>query len=376
MAHAPRRPTALFIAFFVALAVLGAGVVPAVDAYQDADDPAIEVGSGPVGEPSLSLVGRSDYGPEAIQLYGFLNGVTGIGGALLYGDAPAGASATRFTFFAEIGNVASESRADITTFSGEGTLQIFLNETGEIGASWDDPASFAAGDPIATFAITLHDSLQRQAPGVGVIVGDETLAQTEAPEFTLDGTSYRLGQVGIGQRLRFVGVLASGDGGSFTVSLSGATTVTDRDKMIVRLGNVAPEGTTEAASDGCTALVAWQGGATEALTEAQELAAVVGVNVGIETLDAAAVRQAATDVAALAASQRQVAAPEAAVSANQLIVTALSTTARGLDTVAQAATANDEDLLTLGLTTLSDGAKLSERATAAAADAGAGCPPE
>ena len=82
------------------------------------------------------------------------------------------------------------------------------------------------------------------------------------------------------------------------------------------------------------------------------------------------------DVAALAASQRQVAAPEAAVSANQLIVTALSTTARGLDTVAQAATANDEDLLTLGLTTLSDGAKLSERATAAAADAGAGCPPE
>ena len=72
-------------------------------------------------------------------------------------------------------------------------------------ASWDDPGSFAAGEPVAEYSIRLLDTLQRQAPGVGVLVGDGQLTQETAAEFSLDGERYRFGVVGIAQRLRYVG---------------------------------------------------------------------------------------------------------------------------------------------------------------------------
>ena len=56
-----------------------------------------------------------------------------------------------------------------------------------------------------SMSIRLLDTLHRQAPGVGVLVGDGQLTQETAAEFSLDGERYRFGAVGIAQRLRYVG---------------------------------------------------------------------------------------------------------------------------------------------------------------------------
>jgi hypothetical protein len=92
---------------------------------------------------------------------------------------------------------------------------------------------------VAELTIDLRDLVQRQAPGVGVVVGDEALRQETAGEFTLDGERFRFGNAGIEQRLRYVGALI--DEGSQEPSrvaaLTGTAAVTLRSATPVILGS-------------------------------------------------------------------------------------------------------------------------------------------
>jgi hypothetical protein len=232
------------VALFLALAVVLAGWTAAAAMRpvrsQDAATAPVEVGAGPVGEPALRLVGRTLYRPDSVEVFGYVTAVIGLDDTLLFTAAPPAVQTARFTYAGDIAIDSVADRGDVTEIAGTGVMRIYLDD--DAGASWDDAASFADGEPVAEFSILLRDTLQRQAPGVGVVIGDEQLAQAVAGEFSFAGETYRFGNVGIAQRLRSVGALigAADDRQPVAVSLTATAAVTARETNPVRLGASAP----------------------------------------------------------------------------------------------------------------------------------------
>jgi hypothetical protein len=331
------------------------------------DDPApVEIGAGPVREQSLGFTGRHLYSGDSVELFGYLTAVIGLERDLLFTDpnfAPSPQTA-RFTYAGSVSIASRSDRADVTTTGGEGLMRIYMND--DAGASWDDPGSFAAGEPVAEYAIRLLDTLHRQAPGVGVLVGDGQLTQQTAAEIALDGERYRFGAVGLAQRLRYVGSPLGGETapGALAVGLTGSASVIAREVIAVNVGAPAatPAAATASAQE-CPALQPWLSQTLDALSQAQTHGGTSGVAGDLAALDADAVRDAAARVAALGQTQRDLEAPEDALAASRLVVTALSTYARGLEVVANAATAQDAGLLAQGQSVFADGDQLLRRAT-------------
>jgi hypothetical protein len=334
-------------------------------ARQEDDLAPIEVGAGPVREQSLGFTGRNRYSSESVELFGYLTAVIGLERSLLFTDADAAPSpqTARFTYAGGVAIASRTDRGDVTTIGGDGVLRIYLDDAA--GASWDDPGSFADGEPVAELSIRLLDTLHRQAPGVGVLVGDGQLTQETAAELSLDGERYRFGVVGIAQRLRYVGSPLAGDAepGILTVGLTASASVVAREAIAVNVG--APAASPAAASTAtqeCPELQPWLGQTLDALSQTQALGAEGGVEGDLANVDADAVRQAAAQVAALGQTQRGIAAPQDTVAANRLVVTALSTYARGLEVTATAAADQDAALLAQGQSVLADAGKLLQRA--------------
>jgi hypothetical protein len=124
----------------------------------------------------------------------------------------------------------------------------------------------------------------------------------------------------------------------------------------------------------CPDLQPWLDRTMDGVTRAQALGDVSGVNQDVASLDEEAVRQAAADMTSLSEAQRGTTAPEPAVETNRLVITALSTYARGLGLIAAAATAEDGDLLAQGQSVVADGGQLLERAVDEVAALAAACP--
>jgi hypothetical protein len=334
---------------------------------RQADDVApIEVAAGPIREQSLGFTGRNVYGGESVELFGYLTTVIGLERDLLFTDTDAAPSleTARFTFAGTVPIASRTDRADISTITGEGALRIYLHGNEASGSSWDDPASFAGGEPVAEYAIRILDTLHRQAPGVGVLVGDGQLTQETAAEFSIDGERYRFGAVGIPQRLRYVGApLDSASPGVLAAGLTGSASVLAREAIAVNVGASAasPVAATTTAAE-CPELQPWLSQTRDALRQTEAHGATAGMEGDLSTLDADALRQAEAEVTALGQTQRGLEAPETAVGANRLVVTALSTYARGLQVIANAAADQDPDLLTQGQSVLADGGQLLQRA--------------
>ena len=218
----------------VALPGFGIGPLPAL-ARQDATPPAVEIGAGPVREQAFAVVGRTVYADDSVQLFGYLTDVIGLDPALLFAHAGAPTASARFTYAGDISLTARDNRGDVSAFSGEGTVTIFYDE--DAGAAWDDPGSFADGEPVAELSLTLRDTLQRQAPTIGVVVGDGRYRQEAAGEFIIGGETYRFGQSGIEGRLRTLGALVGRDEGpGVVVGLTGAGSVSAREATPVLPG--------------------------------------------------------------------------------------------------------------------------------------------
>ena len=150
---------------------------------------------------------------------------------------------------------------------------------------------------------------------------------------------------------------------SLAVGLTGSASVIAREAIAVNVG--APAATPAAATataEECPRAAAVAGSNAGRAEPGASARRDAGVEGDLATLDADAVRQAAAEVAALGQTQRGIAAPEAAVAANRLVVTALSTYARGLEVIANAAAEQDADLLAQGQSVLADGGQLLQRA--------------
>ena len=350
-------------------------------ARQEEDLAPVEVGAGPIREQALGFTGRNVYSGESVELFGYLTTVIGLERPLLVTDTDAAPTpqTARFTYSGTVSITSRTDRADITTIAGDGVLRIYFNNAA--GASWDDSGSFAAGEPVAEYAIQLAETLHRQAPGVGVLVGDGQLTQETAAELEFDGERYRFGTGGIAQRLRYVGSPLAGDAepGTLAVGLTGSASVIAREAIAVNVG--APAATpaaATAATEECPELQPWLSQTLDALSQAQALATGAGVEGDLADLDADAVRQAAADIATLGQTQRDSEAPGDGIATNRLVVTALSTYARGLDLIASAAAAQDADLLAQGQSVLADGSQLLQRGEEAVSALAAACasPPQ
>jgi hypothetical protein len=334
-------------------------------ARQEDDLAPIEVAAGPVREQSLGFTGRNRYSSESVELFGYLTAVIGLERSLLFTDADAAPSpqTARFTYAGSVVIASRTDRGDVTAIGGDGVLRIYVDDAA--GASWDDPGSFADGEPVAESSIRLLDTLHRQAPGVGVLVGDGQLTQETAAELSLNGERYRFGVADITQRLRYVGSPLVGDAepGILTVGLTGSASVVARDAIAVNVGApVATPAAASAATQECPELQPWLGQTLDALSQTRALGAEGGIEGDLTNLDADAVRQAAAQATTLGQTQRGIAAPEDAVAANRLVVTALSTYARGLEVTANAAADQDAALLAQGQSVLADAGQLLQRA--------------
>jgi hypothetical protein len=339
----------------------------------------LQVASGPLSERTMVLVGRTVQTPEQLQFFGYLNAASGLTGQDLFADDTDQVSAARFTFSAAVALQPPINRADTTSFSGAGTLRIYLATDG--GADWNDPTTFSAGEVVAEYDLALQETLQRQAANVGVLVGDGTLTQATANAFTLEGTPYRFGVEGLGQRLRYTGALTpETSGATLAAGVNGYAEVTNRSVTVVRMGQTTSTAATPApaaeetpAATAACALEPWLGTATAALSLADQ--GISGLDLSSpDAVDVAAVQTLAAQIDAAIATQRGSAPPEDATAANRLLVTALSTTARGLRGIASAVADGNEVTFSQAADALDDGQTLLAQAQVAITDLAATCP--
>ncbi len=158
------------------------------------------------GENSFELLARSDQEGPVVSHYGYLTHIFGLADDALFSDPTTRTEATaRFTFAATTTLDARHELANIIVTSAPGTLTIYFKETP--GADFNNPESFASGQPIATFSVRYHNVLNVQAPDEGITSAVAELVQQSANSFTLNERLLRLGRRGLQERIQ-----ASGQG--------------------------------------------------------------------------------------------------------------------------------------------------------------------
>lgn len=366
-------PKALLFALTFVLSLLLAAPLSVPAAAQDAAP--LEVASGPLSEPMLSVAAHADRSGDTLRLYGYVTRASGLTAAELFGGDTASAGSARFTFTADMSQDAPVNRADTTSYAGTGTLRVYLAPDG--GADWANPASFGAGEDVATYDLSLAETLQRQSPQVGVLVGVGALTQTDAGDFTLDGAAYRFGAANLGARLRYTGALLPTPAEGFAQSalVFGQANVTSREVQVVQMGLPAATpapGETSGAVSAC-AFAPWLDNATAAATLAGAGVAALDLS-ALDAVNQEAVQTLATRLDEAIAALRSGDVPADASDANRLLVTALSTTSRGLRGVEAAVASGDAASFAQATGVLTDANALLAQAQAAIAPLAAACP--
>jgi hypothetical protein len=195
-----RALSASLVALALALAATaGAGRAPAAG-------PRV-VGAPSGGRLAIEYVGRLAQAGAQLTAYGYLTHIDGVNDADLFSDPNPRArneQTARFTFVA-----AALPRQGFQVPNPAGTPTVFdLDSAGSetfyfsakpAKRAWSEPATFASGDVIASYAVRFQDSVAALVPldpnrGVVDIAGD--LCQQSAPPFALGGENIALGKAG------------------------------------------------------------------------------------------------------------------------------------------------------------------------------------
>lgn len=159
------------------------------------------------GQTAYEFVSQIDQSGFDLSIYGYLTHVNGISADELFvaGTSPAERSeaAAHLTMHATGSIYARSILQPIFNTNAQLTLTIYYNETS--AASFEDPASFAAGTPIATYTVQLQNILAVQSPDVGIANSNGDSVQTDSTAFTLNGTELRFGRVGMTAHLNAFG---------------------------------------------------------------------------------------------------------------------------------------------------------------------------
>src|SRR6266436_10042703 len=119
--------------------------------------------------------------------YGFLTVVRGIDN--VFSGSPHNETTAMFTFFNEATTAESLTDGPLRIVDRNGTTTIYLNTA---PASFANPDSFRSGTPVLTS--TLHQQAMNTPDGTFTTVFANTILSASA--FTINGATFRLGQVG------------------------------------------------------------------------------------------------------------------------------------------------------------------------------------
>ena len=146
------------------------------------------------GKIAFEFVGQAKSFPPTASAplgsanqYGFLTVVRGIDN--VFSGSPHNEATAVFTFFNEATTMESFSDGPLRIFDRDGTTTIYLNTA---TASFANPDSFRSGIPIQTS--TLHQQAVNTAGGTFTAMFENTISSTS--DFTINGTTFRLGRTG------------------------------------------------------------------------------------------------------------------------------------------------------------------------------------
>jgi hypothetical protein len=168
---------------------------------------ATEIANPAAGQTAFEFVTQIDQNGFDLSIYGYLTQVNGLVGDALFveGTDPAGrGEAAAFLTMQATGTINARSILQpIFNTNADVTLTIYANETP--AASFEDPASFAAGSPIASYTVRLQNILNVQAPDVGIANSTGESVQSDSTPFTLNGQEMQFGHNGMIVRLNAFG---------------------------------------------------------------------------------------------------------------------------------------------------------------------------
>jgi hypothetical protein len=167
-----------------------------------------EIGIPEASRNAFELIGQIDQLLFNSTVHGYVTYIDGIATTQLFAPGTLaldrGAEAARVTFSGS-GAAASRSIHE-NIFSSEvnASLTFYYSEV-PAGATFDDPATFAQGTPIATMRLRLYSILNVQEPNVGVLMASADATQDSATAFTINGQTYQFGHVGLLERFTLFG---------------------------------------------------------------------------------------------------------------------------------------------------------------------------
>ncbi len=159
----------------------------------------VEVGSAIGGVNAVEFVGRIDQNGANFVSYGYLTHISGLTDTLLFSGTLATESNAFFTFHSTATLTSRSVISGVFVVDAVGTTIYYFNPAP--GASFSNPASFASGVPIVTATVRSQNITNVQAPNLGIGTNFAEFTQTGVSPFTLSGTPYQLGRVGLLERL-------------------------------------------------------------------------------------------------------------------------------------------------------------------------------
>lgn len=164
-----------------------------------------QVGIGSTHQNAFEFIGRIDQNDLDFSGFGYLTYIKGFGIDDIFTDSLLQSEDTaRFTYVATATLTSRAILTEVFVINAEGYMTIYFDET-PYGRSFDNPASFASGVPIATTSMRYHDILLVQSPNRGLASGVTELTQLGASAFNLSGQDYQFGKPNQFYRLTSIG---------------------------------------------------------------------------------------------------------------------------------------------------------------------------
>jgi hypothetical protein len=165
----------------------------------------LQVGVGAAGQNAFEFIGQINQNDLNFTGFGYLTYIRDLNNAEIYSN-PANPSedTARFTYVATATLTSRAILTDVFVIDSQGTITFYFTQSPP-NRSFDNPASFAGGTPIATASMRYQDILLVQSTNKGLATGVSEVTQLNAPAFTLNGQSYQFGQSNLFYRLSTVG---------------------------------------------------------------------------------------------------------------------------------------------------------------------------
>lgn len=183
------------IVFIAIIAVAITSIYPSHPSH--AQDGGTAIGLPHPGQNDLEFIGRFEQADFSTAGYGYITYIAGLPSDLLFSEGTSpffrDQSTARITYSVTAVGDSRSNYENIFLHTATGSLTLYYNET-PVGATFDDPATFAQGTPIATFDLSFQTILNVQEPNVGVLYASIDATQISAPSFSLGGATYTLGQ--------------------------------------------------------------------------------------------------------------------------------------------------------------------------------------